>query len=101
MFQNEENNGASFAPFILGVVAGVVGTLIFATYYEDKFQMAVSKTREIGDKAGDVAGDVKEKVVEKARNVGDAAQEQMGKVKQKAQDMIQGQREQVGVNGNS
>src|SRR5689334_19838026 len=80
----ESNTGVSITPFALGFAAGVIGTLLFATYYEDQFKRVVWRTRQIGEKAANMAGEVKSRVVETVHTLSDGAEDQIDRVKQSA-----------------
>ena len=96
MFQDNNEGGFSPLSFVFGVAVGVVATIVFATYSEDKFDVVVGKTRELGDRAGDVASDVKDRVTETAQNVGQTAKDQIKRVTGRVQDEAENARQMVG-----
>src|SRR4051812_13272409 len=89
---HEDHEGGGFSPlsFMLGLAVGVVATVVFATYAQDKFTVVTRKTRQIGDKAGETATNVGQKVSETAQTVAKKARDQYANVSSKAKDQIDG-----------
>jgi len=56
---------------LLGAAAGVVGTILFAAYREEKFGRIVKKTQDAGEKSGEYLHDLSYR----ARNSADHAVE--------------------------
>ena len=96
--QHESNNGLSLASVLVGVAAGIAGTIIYAAYREREFNRVVTKTREMGDHTteyiGNVGGNIKEKasaavdtVREKAVAVVDGAESVVANLSKSVHDM--------------
>ena len=71
--QHPENGGLHFASVLLGVAAGVAGTILYATYNERSFNRVVGKTRELSDRAEEYAGQVGDNVRHKAADMVESA----------------------------
>lgn len=96
--QHESNHGLSLASVLVGVAAGIAGTIIYAAYREREFNRVVSKTREMGDRSteyiGNVGGNIKEKanavvdtVKEKAVSVVDSAEAAVSNISKSVHDI--------------
>ncbi|HEY3780168.1 MAG TPA: hypothetical protein VGL56_03720 [Fimbriimonadaceae bacterium] len=90
--ESETEGGMSTLSFILGlstgIALGIVGTVVFATYQEEKFGHVVRKTRQIGDTAQDTAIQLKDKVADKVGDVTEAAKTQIKKATGKLQEQV-------------
>jgi gas vesicle protein len=91
-FETENEGGMSTLSFILGlstgIALGIIGTVVFATYQEEKFGHVVRKTREIGDSAQDTAVQLKDRVADKVGDVTEAAKNQIKKATGKLQEQV-------------
>ncbi len=91
-FENENEGGMSPLSFVLGlttgIALGIVGTVVFATYQEEKFGHVTRKTRQIGDQAQDTAIQLKDKVADKVGDVTEAAKTQIKKATGKLQEQV-------------
>ena len=91
-YEMENEGGMSGLSFVLGlttgIALGIVGTIIFATYQEEKFGHVTRKTRELGDQAQDTALQLKDKVTDKVGDVTEAAKNQIKKATGKLQEQV-------------
>ena len=78
----EEEGGFGFLPFLLGFAAGVVATVAFATYANDKFNAVVRQTRSASDKVADTAVDLSQKVADRAKDAAGTAQKRFREVRE-------------------
>src|SRR5690349_7798859 len=65
--QHQSNHGLHIGSMLVGIAAGVAGTILYATYKEREFNQIVGKTRDMSDRSaeylGNVGGNVKDKAV--------------------------------------
>jgi len=83
-YAEEEEGGFGFLPFLLGFAAGVVATVAFATYANDKFNAVIKQTRKASDQVADTAVDLSQKVASKAKDVANTAQQRYRDVREHA-----------------
>lgn len=72
--RNDMHHGMSLGAVLIGIAAGVAGTILYATYREREFNRLVGKTRELGDKSSEYLGSMGENVRHKAVAMVDSAQ---------------------------
>lgn len=73
--QNNSSHGLNLASVLVGVAAGIAGTIIYAAYREREFNRVVSKTREMGDRSTEYIGNVGESIKDRANSVADTVRE--------------------------
>lgn len=80
----------SFSPlsFALGLAIGVAATMVFAAYAEDKFSVAVDKTRKIGDRAAKAAEVARDKALVAANSAANQVQEKIGQAKSAIKEKV-------------
>ena len=81
-YREEEEGGMSFLPFLLGFAAGVVATVAFATYANDKFNAVIRQTRSASDQVADTAVDLSQKVAARAKDAAGTAQKKFREVRE-------------------
>jgi hypothetical protein len=64
--EHNSNGGLHWSSLIVGLAAGVVGTILFATYNKRRFAMATDKVQELTDRSTHYVGDVAHNVRDKA-----------------------------------
>ena len=76
MYEHHESHesGMHLGSVLIGIAAGIAGTILYATYKEREFNRIVGKTRELSDKSGQYLGNVGETVKSKAVAMVDSAQ---------------------------
>ena len=73
-------SGLNIQSMLLGVAAGVVGTILFAAYREEKFNRVVRKTRDAGDRSQEYLSDLGTQMRYKADHAVEAAVNGVDKV---------------------
>jgi len=76
--ENVETNSASrvnLASLLLGLVAGVTATVLFATYNERRFKRVTQTTRAVGDRTGELLDGVETRMLERADEIVDSARD--------------------------
>ncbi len=86
--QNNSNHGLHFASVLVGVAAGIAGTILYAAYREKEFNQIVNKTREIGDKSTDYVGDVSHQIKDKANHLAETVRDKAVAVADKAESAV-------------
>lgn len=86
--QHESNHGLNFASVLVGVAAGIAGTIIYAAYKEREFNRVVTKTREIGDRSTEYIGNVGGNIKEKANAAVDTVREKAVAVVDSAESVV-------------
>jgi hypothetical protein len=95
--ERNSDGGSGVVSFALGVAAGVVATVIFATYAEEHFNRIIRKTRQLSHRAEEVAGDVGHKVADVAKTVKAKTGEVAGAAAKHAQHVADQLQETVGA----
>ena len=75
------------ASVLVGVAAGIAGTILYATYREREFNRIVSKTREISDNSSQYIGDVGHSIKEKAVAMVDSAEHAVSNISKSVHNM--------------
>src|SRR5262245_59620552 len=86
--QQHSDHGIHLGSLLLGVAAGVAGTLLFATYNERSFRKAVDKTRELSDRAEDYVGNVTGNMRQRAGSMMESAQHGIESAGQKVREVV-------------
>lgn len=73
---------------LLGAAAGVIGTIIYAAYREDKFNSVVRKTKDAGDRSGEYLNDLGYQVRNKADHAVEAAVHGVEKLGSKVRNAV-------------
>lgn len=76
------------ASVLVGVAAGIAGTIIYAAYREREFNSVVSRTREMGDRSTEYISNVGENIKEKATAVVDTVKEKAAAVADSAESAV-------------
>jgi hypothetical protein len=88
MEHQNSGNGLHLGSAIVGLAAGIVGTILYATYKEREFNRVVGKTRELGDRSSEYLSDVTENVRSKAVTVVDNAQQTVDRLSEKVKSAV-------------
>ena len=86
--QQNSSHGVHLGSLLIGLAAGVAGTLLFATYNERGFRKAVDKTRELGDRAEDYVGNVTGNMRERAGSMMEHAQHGIETAGKKVREVV-------------
>ncbi len=86
--QQQSNHGLHLASVLVGVAAGIAGTILYAAYREREFNSVVSRTREMGDRSTEYIGNVGENIKEKASAVVDTVKEKAVAVVDSAESAV-------------
>ena len=88
MYDNHHSDhGPHIGSILIGIAAGVAGTILFATYREREFNRVVGKTREMSDRSAEYLGDVGQNVKNKAVALVDSAEHAVGSLSQSVHKM--------------
>jgi len=88
MEHQNSGNGLHLASALIGVAAGVVGTILYAAYKEQEFNRLVGRTRELGDRSSEYLGEVGENVRTKAVAMVDSAQSAVDNLSEKVKTAV-------------
>ncbi len=72
--QQNSNHGLSLPSVIVGMAAGILGTIVYATYREKEFNRLISKSRELSDHSSQYLGDIGQNLKDKAVSATDSAE---------------------------
>ena len=88
VYREQHSDGLHFASVLVGIAAGVAGTIIYATYNERQFNRIVGKTREMSDRSGEYLGDVRDNAMHKAQNLVESARHGVENVGEKVHEVV-------------
>ena len=88
MEHQNSSSGLHLGSAIVGLAAGIVGTILYATYKEREFNRVVDKTRELGDRSSEYLGDMSQNVRTKAAAMVESAQHTVEKIGDKVKGTV-------------
>jgi methyl-accepting chemotaxis protein len=86
--EQNSDGGLHFASLLVGIAAGVVGTIVYATYNERQFNRVVGKTRELSDRSGEYLGDVRDNAMHKTQELVESARHGVESVGNKVHEVV-------------
>lgn len=87
MYDNNSNHGLHIGSILVGVAAGVAGTILYATYREKEFNRVVGKTRDLSDRSTEYIGNVAQTAKDKAAALMDSAENAVGNLSDSVRKM--------------
>jgi hypothetical protein len=86
------DHGMNLGSLLVGLAAGVAGTILYATYREREFNKIVGKTRKLSDRSSEYLGHVGDTVKSKAVAMVDSAQNAVDGLADKARNKMSNDR---------
>lgn len=86
---NDRSHGLHAESMLLGFAAGVIGTLLFATYRQKEFDRVVEKARDLNEKGGERLRDMGQRAHEFADNITHASTRGVKNAERATRDMLE------------